>query len=425
MFERTVLDNGLRVLVSPMPHTHSVSVGVFIGTGSRFEDDAIGGASHFIEHMLFKGTKRRPTAQDLATTIEGIGGVFNAGTGREMTNYWVKVAAPHFKTAVDVLTDMLRDSLFLDEEIQREKRVISEEIKMSQDTPEDLVQLVSNALQWPDNPLGRDVAGTVESVNSLKRDDLLQHLTGHYGPDNTVVSVAGAIDVSEVMETVGAYLGDWHGNVQQDYRPFQDAQTAPRVSVVYRPIQQMNLCLSVPSLPRDHPERFVLRLLNTILGEGMSSRLFQEIREKRGLAYQVESYIEAFYETGVMGVYAGVDPQHADQAIQAIIGEWNRMQEKASTEEELVKAREFVKGRLLLRMEDTFAVAAWNGQQELLQPEVLSVEEVIEALDAVTPAQIQSLAQRLFLPSKMNLAIVGPFGSPENPEVDRFRNLLN
>jgi predicted Zn-dependent peptidase len=424
MLERTVLSNGLRLLVSPMPQTHSVSLGIFIGTGSRYEEDAIAGASHFIEHMLFKGTRKWPTAKDLAVTIEGIGGIINAGTAREMTNYWVKVAQPHFPVAMDVLADMLRQPLFAEEEIEKERQVIIEEIKMTLDTPDELVQLVISELQWPNNPIGRDIAGTRESVGSLTRERILRYMDEHYGPGNTVLAIAGNVTLEGILGMVEDHFDDWRGGSRHSYLPFDSVQDGPRVNTVYRPTEQANVCMSVPALARNDPDRFVLRLLNAVLGEGMSSRLFQEIREKRGLAYNVESYIETLDETGVIGAYAGVDPGRVDQALQAILDEWSRIQQEPVLEDELNKAREFVKGRLLLRMEDTFAVAAWNGQQELLQNEVMTVEEVIAALDAVTPAQIQALAGKLFAQTKVNLGIVGPFGSEENSDRDRFRQLL-
>ena len=424
MFERIVLPNGLRLLVCPMPHTYSVSVGFFLGTGSRFEAEPIGGASHFIEHMLFKGTERFPTANDIAITIEGIGGMFNASTGREVTNYWVKVARPHFKTALDVLVDMLRHSRFVQEEIEKERQVIIEEINMTLDVPEDLVQLAISALQWPDNPIGRDVAGTKESVGAMSRSTLLDYMAAHYGPTNTVLAITGNITVADSLSVVQAYLGDWQGGSRQAYVPHADSQTEPRVKVIYRPTEQANLCLSLPGLSRKEPERFVLRLINAILGEGMSSRLFQEIREKQALAYAVESYLEVLDETGALGAYAGVEPDKTDRTIQAILAEWDRLRQQPVSQSELDKTREFVKGRILLRMEDTYAVTVWNGEQELLQSQVMSVEEVIAVLDAITPADILALAQRIFDPSKINLAIVGPFGSLEAPETDRFRRLL-
>lgn len=419
MYRKTVLDNGLRILTSAMPHTRSVSIGFFVGVGSRYELDEQGGVSHFIEHMLFKGTAKRPTAREIAVAIEGIGGVFNASTGREASLYWAKVAQPHLDIAIDVLVDMLRRAKFEPEEINRERRVIIEEINLTLDMPDSLVHLLINELVWPNHPLGRDVAGTKESLGTLDREGLLTYLKCHYQPSNTVVSVAGNVEHEAVVGKIGAFLGDWAMGEVASYRPAEDNQAEPRLRIHYRETEQAQLCLSVPGIPRDHPDRFKLRLLNTVLGEGMSSRLFTEIREKRGLAYSVNSYVSAMHDTGAVGVYAGVDPRRIEDAIKAILAEWDRLRQESVPADELAKAKEFVKGRLLLQMEDSFSVAAWFGRQEVLSPEVLTVNEVIEAIDAVTVTDIQRVAQGLFLGERLNLAVVGPFEDGKG-----FRELL-
>jgi predicted Zn-dependent peptidase len=420
MYRKTVLDNGLRILTSPMPHTRSVSIGFFIGVGSRYESDEQSGASHFIEHMVFKGTAKRPTARDIAVAIEGIGGLFNASTGREASTYWAKVAQPHLDIAIDVLVDMLRYAKFEPEEINRERRVIIEEINLTLDTPDSLVHLLINELVWPNHPLGRDVAGTKESLSTLDREDLLTYLKRHYQPNNTVVSVAGDVEHEAVVGKIAAFLGDWAtGEAASSYRPAEDNQAEPRLRIHHKETEQAHFCLSVPGIPRDHPDRFKLRLLNAVLGEGMSSRLFTEIREKRGLAYSIYSYISAANDTGAVGVYAGVDPRRIEDAIRAILMEWDRLRQESVPADELAKAKEFVKGRLLLQMEDSFSVAAWVGHQEVLSPEVLTVDEVVEAIDAVTATDIQQVAQGLFLGEGLNLAVVGPFEDEKG-----FRELL-
>jgi predicted Zn-dependent peptidase len=420
MYQKTVLDNGLRILTSAMPHTRSVSIGFFIGVGSRYESDEQSGISHFIEHMVFKGTVKRPAARDIAVAIEGIGGLFNASTGLEASIYWAKVAQPHLDIAIDVLVDMLRHAKFEPEEINRERRVIIEEINLTLDTPDSLVHLLINELVWPNHPLGRDIAGTKESLSTLDREDLLTYLKRHYLPSNTVVSVAGNVEHEAVVGQIAAFLGDWAmGEAASSYRPAEDNQVEPRLRIHYKETEQAHLCLSVPGIPRDHPDRFKLRLLNAVLGEGMSSRLFTEIREKRGLAYSIYSYTSAVHDTGAVGVYAGVDPRRIGDAIKAILVEWDRLRQESVPADELAKAKEFVKGRLLLQMEDSFSVAAWVGHQEVLSPEVLTVDEVIEAIDAVAATDIQRVAQGLFLGEGLNLAVVGPFEDGKG-----FRELL-
>jgi len=402
-----------------MPHTRSVSVAFFVGVGSRYESDDEGGASHFIEHMLFKGTQRRPTARDIALAVEGIGGVLGASTGREATVYWVKVPRPHLEEALDVLVDLLRHAKFDPAEVERERHVIIEEINLTYDTPSDLVFLLNNRLLWPDHPLGRDIAGTKESVEALTREALLAYLKRHYRPNNTVVSVAGNVEHEAVVEWMAAHLGDWAPGEASAFRPAEDNQAEPRLRVQYKETEQAHLCLSVPGLPRDHPDRFNLRLLSCVLGEGMSSRLFTEIREKRGLAYSVDSYFSTMRDTGAVGVYAGTAPERLEDALEAILGELDRLRREEVPAEELTKAKEFVKGRILLQMEDSFNVAAWFGQQETLSTQVLTVDEVLAAVDAVTPADVQRVAKGLFRGDRLNLAVVGPLQSEE-----KLRRLL-
>jgi len=413
MYQKTILDNGLRILTSALPHTRSVSVGFFVGVGSRYESDEQSGVSHFIEHMLFKGTEKRPTAMEIAVAIEGIGGIFNAGTGTESSVYWIKVAQSHLDVAIDVLVDMLRYSKFDPEEIDRERRVIIEEINLTHDTPDSLVHLLINELLWPNHPLGRDIAGTKESLSGLDRESLTAYLKHYYRPSNTVVSVAGNVEHEAVVGKVAALLGDWATGEAATYRAAEDDQVEPRLRIHHKETEQAHLCLSVPGIPRDHPDRFKLRLLNTVLGEGMSSRLFTEIREKRGLAYNIYSYVSGMHDTGAVGVYAGVDPRRVEDASKAILAEWDRLRQESVPAKELTKAKEFVKGRLLLQMEDSFSVAAWCGRQEVLSPEVLTVDEVIEAIEAVTVADVQQVAQGLFLRERLNLAVVGPFEDEE------------
>lgn len=419
MYQRTVLDNGLRILTSAMPHTYWVSIAFFVGVGSRYESDEQCGASHFIEHMVFKGTAKRPTADEIVIAIERIGGLFNASTGQEETTYWARVPRHHLDTAIDVLADMLRNAKFDPAEIDKERNVILKEIDLTMDTPDDLVHLLNNQLVWPDHPLGRDVAGTRDSILNLNRDKLLAYKNNYYLPNNTVVSIAGDVKHEVALKQITNCLGDWVKKEVMSYQPATDGQSEPRVRVLNKDTKQAYLCLSVPGLPRDHPDRIVLRLLNIILGEGMSSRLFAGIREKRGLAYSVNSYISALYDTGVVGAYASVDPKHIGVAIKAILQEWDNLRQEEIPPEELARAKDFLKGQLLLLMEDSFSVALWFGSQETLFSKILTYEQAIEAIEAITAADIQRIAQKLFVEEKLNLAVVGPFKTE-----DGFRELL-
>jgi predicted Zn-dependent peptidase len=383
---------------------------LFVRTGSRYEPDEIGGTAHFIEHMLFKGTERRPTARDIAEAIEGIGGYHNAYTDQESTAYWAKVAAPHFVEVADLLIDMLRASRFEPDEIEKERRVIGEEINMTMDMPDQWVGILLGHVIWPGHPLGRDVAGTRQSVASLSREQLLDYLGQHYRPGGTVVSVAGNVTHQQVVETITQRLADWADGPLGGYLPAPADGAAPRWTVEDRPTEQGHVCLAVPGLPRAHPDRFALSLLNTILGEGMSSRLFLEIREAQGLAYAVDSSLSLLAETGVLVVYAGVDAERAPRAIRAVLNELDRLRQEPVPQAELNKAREYVKGRLVLGLEDSGAVAAWYGRQALLLKEMLNLDDVLAAYDALTAQDVQRLAQTLFSGEQLYMAAVGPFG---------------
>ena len=410
MIDQTSLENGVRILTATMPQTLAVSVSLFVGVGSRYEPDELGGASHFIEHMLFKGTERRPTARHIAEAIEGIGGYSNAYTDQDSTAYWAKVAAPHFVEAADVLTDMLRHSTFDPLEVEKERRVIVEEINMTMDAPDQWVGILLGRAIWPDHPLGRDIAGTRETVAGLRRDQLLDHVAHHYLPGRTVVSVAGNITHQEVVDTMAERLAVWPPAPARTYLPAPDGPASLRCLVEDRPTEQGHLCLAVPGLPRAHPDRFGLALLNAVLGEGMSSRLFLEVREAQGLAYAVDSSLSALDDAGLLVVYAGVNPEQAPRATRSILAELDRLRREPVLEAELNKAREYVKGRLVLSLEDSGAVSGWYGRQALLLDQTLTPDDVLAAYDAVTAADIQRLARTLFTDEGLCLAAVGPFG---------------
>jgi predicted Zn-dependent peptidase len=421
MYELTTLDNGLRLLTVTMPHVQSVSLGFFMNVGSRYESEAVAGASHFIEHMLFKGTARYPTAREIADAIEGRGGVFNASTGPETTLYWAKVAAANLPQTLAVLGDMLLNATFDAAEMEKERAVIVEEINYSLDAPDSLVQMLVNELQWPNHPLGRDVAGTRESVEGLSRASLVAYLGDLYLPGNTVLGLAGQVSHEEAVNWAKAYLKGWQPGPPTLYEPAALNHRGSSLQLETKDIEQTHLSFSFAALSRSDPDRYALRLLNVLLGEGMSSRLFQEVRERLGLAYNVESFVSTYQDTGAIGVYAGVATERVEESIRAILGQLDRLRQEPMPQDELDKAREFIKGRLILSLEDSFTVAAWYSRQMLLGPEVLHPEEVIARFDAIQPADIQRLAQRLFQPDQQNLAIVGPIPADD----DRFRQAMH
>lgn len=408
MYEKTTLPNGLRIVTHAMPAAFSVAVVVLVGTGSRDESNAQAGISHFVEHMLFKGTKRRPTPKEIAESIEGVGGVLNAATEKELTSYYVKVAQQHRALALDLLADMLRHSRFQAAEVAKERHVITEEIHMSEDMPQDLANSLIDELLWPDSPLGREIAGTEASVAAMRRPALVQYVAERYVPNNIVLSVAGNIDHQYVVAEAERLLGDWQPAALQPYAPAPAQFGATRLAFRRKDIEQAHLCLSAGGLPRRHPDRRGLDIQNLILGGGMSSRLFLEIRERRALAYDVQAYLDYFEDTGATVIYAGTDPEQAPACLEAILQEFRRLRREPVAPAELTRAKEYLKGRMLLGLEDNSGLAHWLGSQELLTKRILSVEEIVSQVDAVTAEDVQRISEQAFDPATLRLAVVGP-----------------
>jgi len=381
---------------------------IFVGTGSRYEEASQAGLSHFVEHLCFKGTRQRPTAKDIAVAIDGVGGVLNGGTDKELTAYWAKVARPHFGLALDLLSDMLLNSKFDAADIENERKVIIEELNMCLDSPQSRVDMLIDETVWPSQPLGRDVAGSKETVAAIDRPMIVDYVAGSYVPNRTVVAVAGDISHAEVADSVGKVLGGWPTGAAGVWTSSENDQTSPRFAAETRKTEQSHLCLAVRGIPHDHPDRYTLDLLNLVLGEGMSSRLFLEIRERLGLAYEIHSHTNHFHDSGSISVCAGVDPRRIELAVEAILQELVRLRDDPISDAEISKARELGKGRLQLRMEDTRSVAGWIGGQELLTGSIKTVDEVLAILDSVTAEDVQRVARALFRTDKLSLAIVGP-----------------
>ncbi len=410
-FRRTTLDNGLRIVSETMPATRSVAVSLYVGAGSRYEKPEEAGISHLLEHLVFKGTEKRPTPQEISELIDGVGGVMNAGTDRELTVYYAKVARPHFERAADVLTDMLRNPLIAADELEKERKVVIEELASIADSPAQLVDVLLDATMWPDQPLGRDVAGSEASVSELTRESTLDYLRRQYVPNNMVVAVAGAIEHDEVVKFIDSALGDWKRGVPSSWFPAVNGQDAARVAVMYKRTEQAHIEIAVHALSNQDPDRFSLDLISVILGEGMSSRLFMELREKRAICYDVHSYASHYLDTGSFAVYAGVDPKKTVEATQALIEELAKMRADGINEDELRKAKELSKGRLLLRMEDTRSVSGWLGGQEMLNGAIRTPDEVVDLIEAVTVDDVKRVARKLLDETQMTMALVGPFRS--------------
>ncbi|MBI4506852.1 MAG: insulinase family protein [Chloroflexi bacterium] len=411
MYQKSTLDNGLRVLSAQMPHARSVSIVMGVATGARYEPAGVNGVSHFIEHMLFKGTERRPSPKLISEAIEGVGGIINAETGKEHTMYWAKVAREHLPLALDLLSDLLLCSQFAPEEIEKERRVILEELHMLLDEPHEWVDVLFDQTLWGEHPLGRDIVGTRETLTQMDRRQIVGFYRQRYDPRATVVSVAGAVEHDAVVDRVATMMGGWSGEVADDELEPPAELCGPRVLVQPKDTEQAHLCLGVRALSYRDPERYALNLLNAILGEGMSSRLFLEIRERQGLAYDVHSYTSHFRDAGTAIIYAGVEPADLLRTVEALMGELRRLREPVP-DEELRRAREFKKGRLALAMEDTRAIASWIGGQELLHGRPQTFDEIVEIVDSLTADDLQRVANRCFSSDRLALAVVGPYAEP-------------
>lgn len=401
-----------------MPHTRSVTVSFYVGAGNRYETEPIAGASHFLEHMLFKGTAKRPTAQAISEAVDNVGGLLNGATDREFTVYYIKVAQAHLALAFDILVDMLRQPVFDPLEIEKERKVIIEELAMVADNPAQLAEVRLDSLLWPEGPLGWDVAGTEETVAALPRDEMLAYLRRQYAPNNIVLSVAGNVRHDDVVALCERELSDWEARSPASWAPASAEWRGPALAVLNRKTEQTQITLAARAVSSRDPRRHAVDLLSAILGEGMSSRLFMELRERRSLCYDVHSYPTHYLDAGAFSVYAGVDPANGPTALAAVLEELAGVCDGLA-EAELRKAKELTKGHILLRMEDTRSVAGWVGGQELLHREIKTPDEVVEEIEAVTVGDVIELAHDLLRPERLAVSVVGPHRSDH-----RFRLLL-
>ena len=402
-----VLDNGLRVLCTPMPHTRSVTVSFYVGAGARYESEALAGISHLVEHCVFKGTAEWPEAADISIAIEGVGGVINAATDRELTVYYAKVPAPQLDVALDVVLDLACRPLFDQSELEKERQVILEELAAVEDSPGQLAGLAMDALMWANTPLGRDIAGTPASVSAIPHADTVNYWRNQYSPGNAVVSLAGALDPSYVAERVAERTAKWDFGVPTGLAPAPLSMNGERVASRRKDTEQTHLVVGLPTVSAEHPDRYALALLTGILGDGMSSRLFLRVREELGLVYDVHAYGTAMQDSGALNVYLAVDPDRAVEALRATLKELARMREGVATEE-LERARRYINGRMLLQLEDTRAVSGWNGGQELLRGEVKTVDEVSALYEAVSADDLARVANEYINEDHLRLSAVGP-----------------
>lgn len=413
-YQLTTFNNGLKLITAPLENTKAVTVLFLLGVGSRFEKKEQSGLSHFLEHMFFKGTKKRPTTMDIAKALDAVGASYNAFTSEENTGFYVRAASEHFDLALDVLFDILYNSQFDLGEITKEKGVIAEEINMYQDTPQIYVADVAKKLFYGDQPLGRSVAGEKEIIRKFSRENFLEYRNQFYTPDNMVIAVAGAKNHQDWLQKIKNLFDKIDLKKQGQYQKILENQQKPALLVHQKKTDQAHLILGFRSIPRTDERRPTLKVLNNLLGETMSSRLFDEVREKRGLAYYISSEMADFQDAGVLGVAAGVDLARIEEAVKVILEEFVKIKTKLVADEELHRAKENLKGRLYLGLEESFAVAEFLAEQELFWQKIEDPDELVEKYSKVTPTDIQKFAREFFVSQNLNLAIIGPFTKKDN-----------
>ncbi len=413
MYRKDTLSNGIRVVSETLPKSRSVSIGVWVKVGSRHEAPEIGGISHFIEHMFFKGTGKR-SAKDIAIEMDSIGGEMNAFTSQETTTYYAKVVDEHLPVVIEILADILLGAKFDPAEMEKERKVILEEIKGVEDTPDDYIHELFTNTVWPDNSLGRPILGTRETIKALKHDDIVSYIDNYYHPKEIVISVAGNFEHARLIELLDGHFGKLarNGTAKKEATPaFTRA-----VSVKKKQLEQVQLCLGCKGLYYTHDERFVISALNTVLGNSMSSRLFQEIREQNALAYSIYSYVTSYRDTGLLTVYAGTGPANALEVVRLVVKEMKKIKEEGITAAEELRVKNQIKGSLILSLESSNSHMSRLARQEIYFGKYLSMDDIIKGVEKVTAEHVQRLAQQLFTRDNIALTILGPLGRADVPD---------
>ncbi len=409
MYNKKVLKSGLTLLTVPIPTALSVTMSIFVKAGSRYEERRVNGISHFLEHLHFKGTKKYPTAKKLSEVVDSIGAEFNANTGKEHTQYYIRGAAEHLDLIVDVLTELLQNPLFDEKEIEREKGVIIEEINMYKDNPQIHIESLFEETMWPTSPVGWDIAGTADVIRAIKRQDIVDYRKKWYQPTNTIIAVAGKFDQKALEDLIEKNWNKQTGPIVGAYKPANDKQASSMLAVQNKQTEQAHLMVGFKAFDYNNKQNPVLQLLTTVLGGGMSSRLFMQIRERRGLAYYVGSSLNNYLDTGNFYVRAGLKVSSAPEALEVILDELMKMVNEGVGGKELKKAKEYIKGRIVLGMEDPHGTLDWYLTQTAFMKKTESPKEAFAKLDSIKPDQIQDLAKKLFVKNSLTAAVIGPF----------------
>ncbi len=421
MFKKTILKNGLRLVIVPIPSAQSATVLALVGTGSNYETKELNGISHFLEHMFFKGTKNRPSALAVAEVLDRVGGQYNAFTSKEVTGFYAKLAPEYLETGLEWVADILLNSKFEEAEIEREKGVIVEEINMYLDMPQAFVGELWEEALYGDQPAGRPVIGSKENVMRISRRDFLDYVKIHYHAKNIIVCVAGKIpDEKELATKVEKYFKGLAAGEGSGKAKTSDSQSIPQSKIHFKKTDQTHLCLGVRGYNLFHPDRLALKILSAILGGMMSSRMFISLREEKGLAYYVRTGAEKYTDSGYVMTQAGVTNDKVEEAIKAILDEYRKIRDEKVNEDEIKKAKDHLKGITRLNLETSDQLASWIGAQEILEKQVLTPEEVFAKIEAVSSVDLSRVAKDIFRPEKLNLALIGPFKDEE-----RFKKLLN
>lgn len=408
MYKKTQLSNGLRIITVPQKGTRAVTVLVLVGTGSKYETKQVSGISHFLEHVFFKGTKKRPNTLAIAETLDRVGGMYNAFTSKEFTGYWAKVDSKHLDLALDWVSDILLNSKFEGKELEREKKVVIEEMNMYLDTPMSYIHDLWEKLLYGDQPAGWLVIGEKATITGLKRKQILHYLGNHYVSGNIIVCVAGNIERKPTEKKIKKYFQKIKTGKSEPKPKVIEKQNLPQAFLHFKETDQTHFCLGVRAYDLFHPSKYVQVVLATILGGNMSSRLFISVREKAGLAYYIRTLVENTTDTGYLVTQAGVDHKNVAKAINLILKEYKSFKNKIVKENELQKAKDYLKGNLTLSLESSDAKASFYAGQELLEGKILTLKEKLKKIDEVTGKEIQQLSREIFQPKKLNLAFIGP-----------------
>lgn len=406
MYQRATLSNGLKIICEPIPYVHSVTIGIWVGTGSRYEDPKYNGISHFIEHMLFKGTSRR-TTKEIAEAIDAVGGQLNAFTTKEYTCYYAKVLDECFHLGIDLLADMFTNSLFAPEEIEKEKLVVLEEIKSFEDSPDELVHELLAAAVLKEHPLGRPILGTPEAIARIDRQVIMEYLLHHYTPDNIVIAAAGNLQIDQIITEVEKSFSKLQGEFESQLPPLP--VYSPEIILKPKDTEQVHLCLGTRGVHRKNQDKYAVFVLDSILGGSVSSRLFQELREERGLVYVTGTNHSAFRDTGIFSIYAGTSLKNYDEVVRLIKHEVKRLYSETISDLELKRAKEQLKGNLLLSLESTSNRMSRLAKIELFQDQLLTPEESVAKVEAVTAEDVRRVAAEMFEVQEPVITAIGPF----------------